>query len=428
MDLFAGCGGLSDGFEATREFRGLAHVEWEAAPLATLVLRLKKKWGYKRGDFEAVQFDMQNIGELINGAPRGPEGFLGLKNLVDQTVDLVIGGPPCQAYSIAGRIRDANGMQDDYRNFLFESYIEILKWAKPKAFLFENVQGILSAAPGGVPIVDRIRHAFTESGYVVPLRFKDCLFRLEDFGVPQRRSRVFIVGVRRDLFESDGSAAIALGEFYQTFRREYHVDRPVAAREALSGLPPLYPTNDPILLKRRISHQPIISNITSHTPRFHNKRDTETFKILAADLASGEGRYSSIESLKELYSHRTGKKSAVHKYHVIRPEEPSNTIPSHLCKDGLRHIHWDPEQCRSLTVREAARLQTFDDDFEFCGSRSEQYKMVGNAVPPLFAKKIAMHMSKFFIRYDFFNKVLKGSRIINTTPDSFSADVSDLKT
>jgi DNA (cytosine-5)-methyltransferase 1 len=111
--------------------------------------------------------------------------------------------------------------------------------------------------------------------------------------------------------------------------------------------------------------------------------------LLSEDLKSGQNKYQSIAALKQLYIDRTGKSSSVHKYHVLKPNEPSNTIPAHLYKDGLRHIHWDPKQSRSITVREAARLQGFDDDFEFLGSMGDQYKMIGNAVPPLFAKKLA---------------------------------------
>jgi DNA (cytosine-5)-methyltransferase 1 len=122
--------------------------------------------------------------------------------------------------------------------------------------------------------------------------------------------------------------------------------------------------------------------------------------LLTSDLASGSNEYTSIEAIKKLYKLRTGKESSVHKYHVIRPNEPSNTIPAHLYKDGLRHIHWDLEQCRTLTVREAARLQTFDDDFEFLGSMGDQYKMIGNAVPPLFAKKIALSLKNLLSKRD----------------------------
>ena len=121
----------------------------------------------------------------------------------------------------------------------------------------------------------------------------------------------------------------------------------------------------------------------------HNERDIEIFRLLAEDIRSGRNKYLSSKALIQLYKDKTGKDSKFHKYHVIREDRPSNTIPAHLYKDGLRHIHPDPEQARSITVREAARLQAFDDDFEFVGSRGDQYKMIGNAVPPLFSRVIA---------------------------------------
>ena len=113
------------------------------------------------------------------------------------------------------------------------------------------------------------------------------------------------------------------------------------------------------------------------------------FKILALDIQEGTNKYSTTASLIQLYKEQTGKDSKFHKYHVIKEDKPSNTIPAHLYKDGLRHIHPDPKQARTITVREAARIQTFDDDFEFLGSKGDQYKMIGNAVPPLFSKLIA---------------------------------------
>jgi DNA (cytosine-5)-methyltransferase 1 len=158
---------------------------------------------------------------------------------------------------------------------------------------------------------------------------------------------------------------------------------------ALKGLPKFFPIKNAEESSPKLSHGPVNKKFYNHSPRFHNQRDIETFRILTSDLESGEGRYVSVEALKELYTQRTGKSSTVHKYHVLRPNEPSNTIPAHLYKDGLRHIHWDVDQSRSLTVREAARLQGFDDDFEFLGGMGDQYKMIGNAVPPLFSRILA---------------------------------------
>lgn len=113
------------------------------------------------------------------------------------------------------------------------------------------------------------------------------------------------------------------------------------------------------------------------------------FKELAWDIENKENKYNNIEALKKLYTERTGKESNIHKYNVLKWDKPSNTIPAHLKKDGLRHIHPDYLQARSITVREAARLQTFDDDFEFTGNASADYEMIGNAVPPKFSFKLA---------------------------------------
>jgi DNA (cytosine-5)-methyltransferase 1 len=131
----------------------------------------------------------------------------------------------------------------------------------------------------------------------------------------------------------------------------------------------------------------------------HSRRDIETFERLTNDIETGQNKFSTVDSLKDLYFEITGKRSNIHKYHVLKWDKPSNTIPAHLYKDGLRHIHPDPIQARSITVREAARLQSFDDDFEILGSLTDQYKMVGNAVPPKFAKAIALALNDFINKY-----------------------------
>lgn len=161
-------------------------------------------------------------------------------------------------------------------------------------------------------------------------------------------------------------------------------------RDAIGDLPKLRPLDEPIsYLGRKLSHSVSDPLINGHISRFHNKRDIELFKFLEEDIASGRMKYTSAKSLKTLYTKLTGKTSNVHKYYVLRWDEPSNLIPAHLFKDGLRHIHPDPEQARTITVREAARLQTFPDDYYFNCSQTDAFKMIGNAVPPLFAKKVA---------------------------------------
>ena len=139
-----------------------------------------------------------------------------------------------------------------------------------------------------------------------------------------------------------------------------------------------------------IVYEPIGENsFSNNTPRTHSIRDANIFEILAKDIESGNFKYSSTQSKKELYFEKTGKISNFHKYHVLEYNKPSNTIPAHLHKDGLCHIHPDSTQKRSITPREAARIQSFPDDFIFTGPMTANYKMIGNAVPPKFSKSIA---------------------------------------
>ena len=159
--------------------------------------------------------------------------------------------------------------------------------------------------------------------------------------------------------------------------------------DAIGDLPKAYPTDEYRENRARFSHTIPDCDIKNHLPRYHNKGDIELFKILAEDIEQGRNKFTSSTELNRLYYERTGKETNVHKYHVLRKNQPSTTIIAHLNKDGLRFIHPDPEQGRSITVREAARLQTFDDDYEFICAQGANYKMIGNAVPPLLAKCIA---------------------------------------
>ena len=167
LDLFAGCGGLSDGFEQTRMFQLVAAVEWEKKANETFMSRIGKKWKYRDAIKRVLCFDIQKTDKLIKGWRNDSKygSGEGLEVIIRKSkgVDLIIGGPPCQAYSIAGRVRDEHGMHNDYRNYLFESYMHVVRHFKPEAFVFENVPGILSAAPGGIPIVERIRKAFSRA-------------------------------------------------------------------------------------------------------------------------------------------------------------------------------------------------------------------------------------------------------------------------
>ena len=393
IDLFAGCGGLTDGFKKSKKFRMLAGVEWDKHAVKTLRKRLSRKWKYEDVESSMLHFDIQRTNELIFGFESDPEYGCskGIAKIIGQSsIDAIIGGPPCQAYSVAGRIRDKNGMHDDYRNFLFESYINVVKHFKPKACIFENVQGMLSAAPGGISIVDRVTQLFDDAGYYISANLKqDALFDTSEFGVPQKRLRVIIVAICKDHFPNYKEK---VREFYDTLG-SYKENTVKTVSDALYDLPKIYPLD---IVNGKKSHRVDgkFSDIINHEPRFHNSRDIEIFQLLAEDIQSGQNLFTHSDTLKKLYTEKTGKTSSVHKYHVLRENKPSNTIPAHLYKDGLRHIHPDPKQARSITVRESARLQSFDDDFEFCGTQGSNYKMIGNAVPPLFAMKVAQALEK----------------------------------
>ena len=392
IDLFVGCGGLSEGFEQSRKYKMIGAVEWEPSPVIELRNHLKNRWGIQDSEERVLQFDIQRTEELFNGWKDKKFGeSKGLDALVgNRQLDVIIGGPPCQAYSVAGRIRDEHGMREDYRNYLFESYLKVVQHYKPRVFVFENVPGILSAKPGdgSVRIIDLIQKAFADAGYAVLPDLSNAIIDMTEYGVPQNRKRIIILGVSKEHYGDKAEAMVE--KFYSSYLPEYKIEKKATVRDAIGDLPKLRPLDEPIsYLGRKLSHSVSDPLINGHISRFHNKRDIELFKFLEEDIASGRMKYTSAKSLKTLYTKLTGKTSNVHKYYVLRWDEPSNLIPAHLFKDGLRHIHPDPEQARTITVREAARLQTFPDDYYFNCSQTDAFKMIGNAVPPLFAKKVA---------------------------------------
>ena len=198
IDLFAGCGGLEDGFLQSGKYEDIAAVEWLKPQVNTLVKRLQTKWNVKDASERVMHFDIQREDELFSGWNDEEFGEgKGLDYFVNQVngIDIIIGGPPCQAYSVAGRVRDENGMKDDYRNYLFEHYLNVVNRYRPKLFVFENVPGILSAAPDGTPITDLIRKGFAEIGYEIIDDLRIAKVNASDYSVPQNRERMIIVGV-----------------------------------------------------------------------------------------------------------------------------------------------------------------------------------------------------------------------------------------
>lgn len=389
IDLFAGCGGLEDGFLQSGKYEDIAAVEWLKPQVNTLINRLKNKWGINDANERVMHFDIQREEELFGGWEDEDFGTSkGLDYFVDQAngIDIIIGGPPCQAYSVAGRVRDENGMRDDYRNYLFEHYLNVVDRYRPRAFVFENVPGILSAAPDGTPITTLIRKAFDNIGYEIIGDLRTAKINASEYGVPQNRERMIIVGLDKKRYTDiqDG-----LTRFYSELLPEYKSERIFTVKDAIGDLPPCLPFYDEENHSKRKSHSTPEFNVTWHKPRYHNLRDMDTFRILAEDIETGNRVYDS-KKISELYEQKVGSKSPIHRYHVLEADLPSTTIIAHLYKDGNRFIHFDSKQSRSITVREAARLQSFDDDFDFVGSQGNAYQMIGNAVPPKLAKAVAL--------------------------------------
>lgn len=393
IDLFAGCGGLLDGFMQSELYEPVASVEWEKAPVEVLRNRLKTKWNIKNSEEHVIHFDIQRENELFKGFNDEVFGkHPGLDSLVgDKSIDIVIGGPPCQAYSVAGR--NAGRMKDDYRNYLFEHYITVINRYRPKLFVFENVPGMLSAMPDGTLITDLIKRDLKKIGYEIIEDIKNnTLINTADFGVPQNRKRVILIGVNTDIVDNSQQL---LNTFYNIILEKYKSDKINDLESAIGDLPKLVPCKVYKKGNRKISHKMIgETSLTWHEARYQNERDIKMMHMLAKDIEDGTYLYQSTASLIALYKEVTGKVTSIHKYHVLRKNEPSTTILAHLHKDGFRFIHYDSEQARTITVREAARIQTFTDDFEFPCSMSAAYKMIGNAVPSLFAKKLAFAINE----------------------------------
>lgn len=388
IDLFAGCGGLEDGFLQSGQYEDIAAVEWLKPQVNTLINRLKTKWGIADAHERVMHFDIQREDELFGGWQDEEFGTnKGLDFFVEKAsgIDIIIGGPPCQAYSVAGRVRDENGMRDDYRNYLFEHYLNVVNRYRPKLFVFENVPGILSAAPDGTPITDLIRKGFENIGYEIIGDLRTAKINASEYSVPQNRERMIIVGVDKNRYKDIQKH---LTKFYKELLPKYKGDKAITVKEAIGDLPACVPFFDEESHSKRKSHSIPESDITWHKPRYHNLRDMDTFRILAEDIETGNREYDS-KKISELYEQKVGSKSPIHRYHVLEPDLPSTTIIAHLYKDGNRFIHYDSKQSRSITVREAARLQSFDDDFNFVGSQGNAYQMIGNAVPPKLAKAIA---------------------------------------
>lgn len=398
IDLFAGAGGLSEGF-IRAGFKPIAHVEMNKDACDTIKTRTAYHWLKENGCMgiynEYLKSDKKdkellwskvpsNLIEAIINKEISENTLDEIFNATDEelgkkSIDLIIGGPPCQAYSIVGRAR--KNMADDPRNHLYKHYVKFLEKYKPKMFVFENVPGILSAKNG--EYLEMIFDAVRKAGYEVAIPPKKYL-NAKDFGVLQDRKRVIIIGWRKELNLS-----------YPSF--EFYEDSHVIELDLFSDLKALkngegsmnaleyYKPPTKYLRKTKIRVNDDF--VTQHITRPNNETDLEIYRIAVDEWNRGKRlNYASLPT--NLIKHKNIE-SFTNRFQVVNGRGISHTVVAHIAMDGNYYIHPDKEQNRSISVREAARIQSFPDDYFFEGSRTAAFKQIGNAVPPLMAQKIA---------------------------------------
>ena len=406
LDLFSGAGGLSEGFIRSG-YEPVAHVEMDRAACFTLRTRTAFHW-LKAQNIEDRYADYLHRrisrAELYNHVPEKliqsvihseitekslPNIFHQIDCLLeDRPLDLIIGGPPCQSYSLVGRSRSANGMKGDSRNYLYTYFAEFLKRYKPACFLFENVPGLLSAKmEDSKRYLESMQELFSECGY----KSEPMTLSADDYGVPQRRKRVFLVGRQRtlsgfDLAEPKKCTSDALVE-------EFLSDLPyLKAGQGDAGPCSVSPYGGSWLYEIGVRNDDL--PVAWHQARPHNEQDLEIYRI-AVDLWNRENVRLMYDELPERLKTHRNRDSFCDRFKVVaRNVRFSHAVVAHIAKDGHYYIHPDIEQNRSLTPREAARLQTFPDDYYFeshfeAPQRSPAFRQIGNAVPPLLAQKIA---------------------------------------
>lgn len=503
IDLFAGPGGLGEGFSSVldvngeRRFSLRVSIEKDAVAHRTLALRALFRafpknrvpdcyYDYVRGDIsrdelfshpdvpEEARFAASEArcAELGKTSPDEVDAWIS-EALRDAGDWVLIGGPPCQAYSVAGRSRrrrlDPEGFEKDEKHFLYTEYLRIIRRFSPSVFVMENVKGILTSKHGGKGIFSRILadlsspgggHEYRIRSFVVPgegeeLGPADFIIESERFGTPQCRHRVILFGIREDIAarmaaEDEGDGFVITP-----------ASSTVSVVQALSGLPPrrsrlsrepdsheawlaairtapqgLKDWRNPLRTSieeemkeaahraqchpafgkrferwdvvtdrsmpqalRAWFHDPRLGGVLLHETRAHMRADLHRY-LFASCYAKLRWTAPKLGQFppRLLPDHVNVDAEQVpfaDRFRVQVAGLPSSTVVAHIAKDGHYYIHPDPSQCRSLTVREAARLQTFPDNYFFEGNRTEQYTQIGNAVPPWLAKQIAEVVIRF---------------------------------
>lgn len=410
LDLFAGAGGLSEGF-IQAGFDPIAHVEADTAACATLKTRQAFHWlkknnklqiyiEYLKGKISREEFWTSVPKDVLDAVINefiGPERLGAIFDKVDQylngsKLDLVVGGPPCQAYSIIGRAR--GNTKDDPRNHLYIYYAKFLERYKPKYFVFENVLGLLSAKDeNGDSYFEKVTALFNSIGYAVEYK----ILTATDYGVLQNRKRIILVGKK----------GIKSKNFYPELPI-WKADATVS--DLLENLPKIKAgegSHLPCVVSKEAHSWLVQANIrtdlpvTWHQARPNTQQDLEIYRI-AVDIWNKHKKRLNYNDLPDrLKSHRV-RGAFTDRFKVVSGDLTAvHTVVAHMAKDGHHYIHPDIEQNRSLTPREAARLQTFPDDYFFESqsgkpSRTSAYKQIGNAVPVLLAYQIAKRLKSNF--------------------------------
>jgi DNA (cytosine-5)-methyltransferase 1 len=402
IDLFAGAGGLSEGFIRCG-FEPIAHVEMNKDACDTLRTRtafhylkeenrIEEYYDYVKGKISRDELWIKIPEDLIKSvinteiSPETLPSIFGKidKQLGKQKVDLVIGGPPCQAYSVAGRARDPKGMTEDPRNHLYKYYVEFLKRYKPKMFVFENVPGILSANNGGY--LELIFEAVREAGYELDKK----VLNAKHFGVLQDRKRVIIIGWKKNLKFKYPDFVENEPQF--EILKDLFSDLPkIKNGQGEWGIVKYAKETTNYLEKSGIRNG--VDFTSQHIARPNNQNDLEIYKIAVNKWVKDNKRLNYAELPERLIKH-SNTKSFTNRFQVVNHAGVSHTVVAHICADGHYYIHPDINQNRSITVREAARIQSFPDDYFFEKSRTTAFKQIGNAVPVLMAEGIANKIKK----------------------------------
>ena len=401
IDLFAGAGGLSEGF-LQAGFNPIAHVEMNEFAARTLVTR-KAYYYLKQSGHLSVYYDYlrgkATRDDLLSGIPRhirdtvicetmSDETLPGICNTIDnimklrgiRNVDVIVGGPPCQAYSLVGRAQSKHmeiPMEQDPRNVLYILYGRMLKKYQPRMFVFENVMGIKSANDGRT--WKNLKKYFRRVGYEIDCREQNARY----FGVMQNRRRMIVIGWLKDsgLNYPSFSVTEAAGTVWDLLR-DLPALNPGEGSNQYGNVPPSEYLNEHGI-------RTADDVLTLHQARPNRQQDIDIYTFAIRLWNDGHRRLNYNDLPEELKTHKN-RESFTDRFKVVEGDESCcHTVLAHLSKDGHYFIHPDIEQHRSITVREAARIQSFPDSYFFEGPRTSQFVQIGNAVPPMMAKGIA---------------------------------------